>query len=344
MSTAPCRAARLDEIGWDRDLSLDFGPDEPASPIGEEVLVRVEACGVCFRDLIDREGRIPFIRTPIVPGHEVCGRVAAVGPEVRDWKVGDRVGTMHRDACGLCPACRTGNTSLCVAAAHVLGLMADGGYARFVTMPESGLFALPDGMSAAEAAVMHCTFGTAWRSMVTVGGLSKGERVLVTGANGGVGSAAVQIAARFASEVVAVVRSAEHVAFVESLGATRVVVSADGQFHKAGLPPIDLAIENVGSACFNASLRSLTVGGRLAIVGNVDAARVELNLGLLVVKGLKVLGAGGATRGDMAALFAEHARQPFRVAIDRAWPLERADEAQRTVKLGGLHGRIVLIP
>lgn len=339
-----CQAARLDEIGWDRDLTLDFGPDDPPAPIGEEVLVRVEACGVCFRDLIDREGRIPFIRTPIVPGHEVCGRVVAVGPDVHDWKAGDRVGTMHRDACGMCTACRAGHTSLCVAAAHVLGLMADGGYARFVTMPESGLFALPDGLQAAQAAVLHCTFGTAWRSMVTVGGLRAGENVLVTGANGGVGSAAVQIAARFAKEVVAVVRDAAHVPFVESLGATRVIVSADGQFHKAGLPPIDLAIENVGSATFNASLRSLTVGGRLAIVGNVDATRVELNLGLLVVKGLKILGAGGATRSDMAAMLTEHARVPFTIAIDRAWPLTRADEAQRAVRLGGLHGRIVLLP
>jgi len=345
MSTHRCQRVRIVETGWDTDLAVEMGPDEPPVPEGDEVVVAIEACGVCFRDLIDREGRIPFIQTPVVPGHEGVGHVIAVGPDVRDFAVGDRVASMHRNACGQCRACRSGNTSLCESAAFVLGLMADGAYARFLRVPESGLFRVPVELPAPEAAVLHCTFGTAWRSMVTVGGLTEGERVVVTGANGGVGSAAVQIAARFASEVVAVVRSEGHEDFLRQLGATRVLVSPDLAFHREpGMGGFDLVIDNVGSPTFNASLRSLGVGGRLCAVGNVVPDRTDLNVGLVIVMGLKILGAGGATRSDMEALLAEHARRPFEVAIDRTLPLSRADAAQRLVKAGGLEGRVVVVP
>jgi D-arabinose 1-dehydrogenase-like Zn-dependent alcohol dehydrogenase len=107
---------------------------------------------------------------------------------------------------------------------------------------------------------------------------------------------------------------------------------------------VDLVLENVGSPTFNAGLRSLKVGGRLALVGNVVEARVELNLGYIVVNAIRILGPGGATRDDMTAIFAEHARRAFHVPIDRTLPLERADEAQRTVLRGGLRGRVVLLP
>ncbi|MFO0692770.1 MAG: alcohol dehydrogenase catalytic domain-containing protein [Polyangiales bacterium] len=341
--TDPVQRVRIVETGWERDLEVERGPEQLPELEGDEVLVKVEACGVCYRDLIDRAGRIPFIQVPIVPGHEAAGRVVALGPEAKQWKVGDRVGSMHRNACGECEPCRAGHTSLCNTAAYVLGLLVDGGYARHLKMPESGFFPIPESLSGPEASVMHCTFGTAWRALVTVGGLKKGERVIVTGANGGVGAAGVQIAARFSDDVTAVVRDEKHEAFVRELGAHRVVVDTDGTFHKKA-KGADLVLENVGAPTFNASLRSLKVGGRISVVGNVVEQRVELNLGYIVVNALKVLGPGGATRDDMAAVFQEHARKPFRVAIDRTMDLERADEAQRMVLRGGLHGRVVLIP
>jgi len=335
---------RLTTVGWSDDLALEQTDEAPA-PSGDQVLVEVEACGVCYRDCIDRAGRFPFIRTPVTPGHEAVGRVAAVGPDVSEWQVGDRVGTMHRDHCGACAACASGKSSLCEAAYWVFGIMADGGYAQRLLAPERAFFAVPDSIDAAHAAVMHCTFGTAWRNLVTVGGLRSGERLLVTGANGGVGCAAVQIGHRFDCEVIAVVRDEAHVELLTGLGATHVVVDSGESFHK-GLPGgrVDIAIENVGQPTFNASLRSLRLGGRLAIVGNVVEERAALNLGYIVVNGLQLFGAGGATRSDMAALFDLHAERPFEFAIQERLPLARADEAQRRVKRGGLQGRLVLIP
>src|ERR1700761_3164119 len=147
------RRARLSHRGWDHDLTFEPAAPEPAPPTGRLVLVAVEACGVCQRDVIDRAGRFAFMQLPITPGHEAAGRVIAVGDEVTRWKVGDRVGTLHRDGCGECDACKRGETSLCPSAAFVLGILADGGYASELLVPELGLYALPDGLDAAQAAV-----------------------------------------------------------------------------------------------------------------------------------------------------------------------------------------------
>jgi D-arabinose 1-dehydrogenase-like Zn-dependent alcohol dehydrogenase len=335
----------LVQVGWDADLVHEICDDPLPSLAGAEVLVEVEACGVCHRDLIDRAGRWPFLRVPITPGHEAAGRVLSVGPEGGEFRTGDRVGTMHRDACGECAACRKGQTSICEGAAWVFGIMADGGYARHVIAPASALYPLPAAMPASDAAVMHCTFGTAYRDLATLGKLVSGERVLVTGANGGVGMAAVQIAARLGAEVVAVVRSAEHAALLSRLGAHHVIVDPGTTFHEnRAAGGIDLVLEAVGHSTFASSLRTLRLGGRMVVVGNIVPERVALNLGALITRGLSLIGGSGATRADMTELLALHAAKPFTVAIDRVLPLSQADAAQRFVRAGGLKGRIVLVP
>jgi D-arabinose 1-dehydrogenase-like Zn-dependent alcohol dehydrogenase len=337
--------ARLLEAGWNRALAHEVSEEPIPGPTGKQVVVEVGACGVCHRDLLDREGRFPFLRLPITPGHEAAGRVVAVGPEATTFRVGDRVASMHRDACSACPSCRRGDTTICEGAAEVLGILADGGYARHLVVQESALYAVPDGLSDVEAAVMHCTFGTAYRDLKALGALSAGERVLVTGANGGVGVAAVQVAARLGAEVVAVVRDERHRAFLEALGAHRVVVDPGDGFHKhPAVGRVELALDTVGAPTFNASLRSLRIGGRLVVVGNVTADKVQLNVGYVITYGLTVRGGSGATRRDMAEVFALHEARPFRVTIAEKLPLSRADEAQRRVRAGGLEGRLVLVP
>ncbi len=337
------RRISLRKTGWDEPLALEE-VGEPPAPKGHEVLVEVEACGVCHRDLLDREGRFPFLRPGVTPGHEVCGRVVATGERVIDWKVGDRVGTMHRDSCGACAACKDGQTSLCESAAFVLGILADGGYASHLLVPERGLYRLPEGLSGATAAVLHCTFGTAYRDLVVLGGMQRGERVLVTGANGGVGLAAVQIAARLGATVVAAVRAPAHEPALRALGAAEVLVCAGDAIHKQPRTGrIDLALDTVGEPTFPAALRTLRVGGRIVVVGNVTPAKVALNLGYVITFGLTIRGGSGATRDDMAALLALHAERPFDVQV-QSWPLADADRAQRALRAGGLYGRLALDP
>ncbi|MBQ73180.1 MAG: hypothetical protein CMJ67_09790 [Planctomycetaceae bacterium] len=329
------------EPGWDADLEAVSSGGGIPTPGPGQVTVALEASGVCHRDLIDRAGRIPFLMTPIVPGHEGVGRVVAVGEGAAEWTVGDRVATLHRDACGSCQSCQAGETSLCQSGAFVLGLIADGTYARHIVTTCNALYTADAAMESGMAATLHCTFGTAWRSLITVGGLNHGERVLITGANGGVGMAAVQIAARRAREVVAVVRREGHEESLKALGATQVLVSPDNRFHYS-VAPVDLALDCVGTPTFNAALRSLRVGGRVVVVGNVTDERSSVNLGLLITMGKSVLGPGGANRADMAACLAEHRREPFTSVVTSSLPLDQADAAQRRLLAGGHHGRMVL--
>jgi acryloyl-coenzyme A reductase len=335
--------ARLVRVGWDAPLQYERVAASLSALAPEHVRVEVEACGICHRDLLDREGRFPFIQLPVTPGHEAVGRVVEVGARVSEFVPGQRVATMHRDACGLCSACSSGETSLCASAAWVFGILADGGYASELVAPASALYPTSEELEPAPAAVLHCTFGTAYRDLVTLGHLRPGERTLVTGANGGVGSAAVQIAVRLGAHVLAIVRHERHAKFVRSLGAHEVIVNDSATFHER-FDPVDLALDTVGAPAFLPALRSLRVGGRLVVVGNVLAQKVALNLGFVITRGLTVIGGSGATRNEMTAVLAMHTATPFDFPIADVLSLSRADEAQRRVKAGGLHGRLVLVP
>jgi acryloyl-coenzyme A reductase len=334
------RRALLTASGWDQDLTYEPAAADPPAPTGPMVLVEVEACGVCHRDLIDRSGRFAFLQLPITPGHEAVGRVIAIGPQVTRWKVGDRVGTLHRDGCGECAACAAGETSICERASWVFGILTDGGYASSLLAPESALYALPDDLPAAEAAVYQCTFGTAFRGL---GAITPGQRVLVTGANGGVGSAGVQVGKALGAEVIAVVRDERHREVVASWGADQVIVDGGADFHKQ-VRGVDVALDCVGQPTFNATLRSLRIGGRVTVVGNVVAERAALNLGYLIVNALRVTGSSGATARDMAELLELRRRHPLRLPIAEELPLAQADAAQRRLRAGGIRGRLVLRP
>jgi acryloyl-coenzyme A reductase len=337
--------ARLNTTGWDADLQIENSDGQPAELINDQVRIEVEACGVCYRDCIDRDGRFKFIQLPITPGHEAVGRVVAVGPAVTDWMLGDRVGTMHRDFCGTCAACVEDSASLCQNAAAALGLVIDGGYASHLVAPQRALFRMPDDIPASAAAVLHCTFGTAYRGLKKSGRVHGGSHVLVTGANGGVGTAAIQTARRMGATVTAVVRNAAHGPLAIKLGANEVVVDGGDGFHKRlKNGPADVVMDCVGSPTFNAALRSLRAGGCLVEVGNVVPEPASLNLGYLVTRGISVVGSSGAARPDLAAVLALHAQEPFTVQIHLEMPLAEADRAQRLVRQGGLSGRIVLVP
>jgi D-arabinose 1-dehydrogenase-like Zn-dependent alcohol dehydrogenase len=337
---------RMTATGFDTPLVVEDAPWPATGPVPsspEHVVVAVEACGVCHRDLIDRSGRFPYLSLPVTPGHEAAGRVVAVGEDVKDFAVGDRVATLHRNACGACEVCLRGDTCYCSTAAWVFGLIADGGYADHVEGPESAFYRVPDTLDAGSAATLHCTFGTSWRSLVTVGQVQAGESVLVTGANGGVGLAGVQIAARAGARVTAVVRRPGFEDALERAGAARVVVDPDAKFHRT-LHGFDLAYECVGAATFAASLRCVKQGGRLVVVGNIEDARVPLNLGQLIVFGQRIIGPGGATRRDMEALLAAHAERPFDFPETLTLPLAEAEAAHTRLRQGGLVGRMVLKP
>jgi D-arabinose 1-dehydrogenase-like Zn-dependent alcohol dehydrogenase len=305
-------------------------------------VVEVDACGVCHRDLIDRGGGVPFMTLPITLGHEATGRVISIGPDVTRWQVGDRVATLHRDSCGTCDFCRKGEETLCQNGFHALGIVADGGYATHLVLPERALYAMPDRVPVAEAAILNCTYGTAFRGLRS-GGCAPGRTVVIAGASGGVGSAAIEVAARMGARVVAVIRDESRVEYVTALGASSVVVDDGSGFHKVpDTANADLALDCVGQPTLNSSLRCLRLGGTAVVIGNiVPEKRLELNLGFVIVKALRMIGSSGANPRDMADLLTLRAEHPFAMAV-RELPLEDAEAAHRQLREGGVSGRLVL--
>lgn len=216
------RLARL--IGRARALELmliaeDYDLVERAlRPPGRgEVLVRVEACGVRHSDAITVEGGMPGIEHPRVPGHEIAGRIEAIGEDTVPWKVGQRVGVgWFGGHCGYCDPCRRGDLISCVDSL-VPGIAYDGGYADHVIVPKSAPAAIPDVLSTVDAAPLLCAGITTFNALRESGARS-GDLVAVLGV-GGLGHLGVQFARRMGFETVAIARGTSKREHAESLGA-----------------------------------------------------------------------------------------------------------------------------
>src|SRR5439155_24242098 len=141
------------------NLKPEVVPDP--TPDRGEVLLRVEACGVCFHDVINRRGNLPRTRVPAILGHEAAGEVVALGEGVDGWAVGDRAATLQRLSCGACPSCASGRTSLCKRDNRFFGEELPGGYAGLMVAPVGGIGRVPAGMAWTVAATVCCTAGTA---------------------------------------------------------------------------------------------------------------------------------------------------------------------------------------
>jgi propanol-preferring alcohol dehydrogenase len=149
-------------------------------PAGEEILVRVSACGVCHTELDEIEGRTPPPHLPVVLGHEVVGRVEATGNRANAFRIGDRVGIgWIYSACGTCTFCLAGNENLCQAF-RATGRDVNGGYAQYMTVPERFAYRIPDGFSDAEAAPLLCAGAVGYRSL-RLTGLKDGQNIGLTG-------------------------------------------------------------------------------------------------------------------------------------------------------------------
>jgi D-arabinose 1-dehydrogenase-like Zn-dependent alcohol dehydrogenase len=330
-----------------REAGAPLELSDLATPVAGpgQVVVRVAACGVCYRDLLDREGKYPFMKRPVVTGHEVSGVVASDGEK---FKKGDRVVTTHRPSCGSCPACARGEETHCLQSPISYGLTADGGYAEEALLWEASLVAVPEALSLEAASFLHCTAAVALRALRHHARIEKGNTVLITGASGGVGVHAMQVAKILGARVVAVTSNPNKVELIKKYGADEVVVSS-GDFHKQiGATVIgatvDVALDLVGAPTFNSSLRSLGFGGRLVVIGNVTASRVELNPGYCIVRELSIHGSASATRAELAEVLDWAADGRLTPVISERFPLEGANAAQQRLYEKGVVGRQIIVP
>jgi len=342
------RAVVLRETGSADKLQPDVVPD-PA-PAADEVVVRVRASSVCGRDVIDRRGGFPFMKLPTILGHEFAGEITALGDKAQDagFRVGDRVANLHRPTCGECARCAAGEELLCERAYQSFGHTIDGAYAELVVTHPRALVKIPDGLPFDAASTLMCTAGVALQALEKRAHLGEGETVLITGASGGVGTAAIQIARHLGARVVAVTSSPAKAKALADLGAHEVVVSPDGKFtdevksRAGGL--LDVALELTGSATFAAALKTLRRGGRMAVVGNIDTGKVSLSLGALILYGHTIVGSASCTRADLERVLDLAAQGALRAVIDRKLPLDQAREAHALLESRSVFGRIILEP
>jgi D-arabinose 1-dehydrogenase-like Zn-dependent alcohol dehydrogenase len=286
---------------------------------------------------------------PVILGHEFAGEVVSVTAGVTSLAPGDRVANLLRLGCGVCRACLRGETPICEKAWQSFGQTRPGGYAELVAAPADALVKIPAQVSDVQAASVACTFGVALRALRSVGRVTLGDQVLVTGASGGVGMAAIQIAKRLGARVIAATGSEAKREALANAGADDVVVDADGsalhgKVRAHAALGVDVALELTGSPTFTASMRSLKNGGKLVLVGNILADSIKFNPGAVILYGYQILGSAGCTRTDLEDAFAMIAQKKLEVAIDRVLPLSSVAEAHRVLADRGVVGRIVLTP
>lgn len=318
-------------------------------PSAGEVLLRVRACGVCFHDVINRRGDLPRTRVPAILGHEAAGEVIAVGPDVAGWAVGDRAATLQRLSCGQCAHCRDDRPSLCKRDTRFFGEEIPGGYAEYMTAPVRGLGRVPSNVDWPVAATTCCTTGTAVHCVRTRGRVRADETVLITGASGGVGMQAVQLARHDGARVIAVTSSESKAAALCAAGAHDVVVSPKLDFASdvrrlTGGEGADVALEIVGSVTFHQSLKALAPAGRLVVIGNLETSSVDLNPGLVIVKELEIIGAYATTRAELdeaLGLVESGAVKPW---VADVLALGDAAHAHAQLEARGVAGRLVLSP
>ncbi|MHA1113561.1 MAG: zinc-binding dehydrogenase, partial [Alphaproteobacteria bacterium] len=304
---------------------------------------------VCYHDVIARNGHFPRTKTPGVIGHEVAGEIAEIGAAVTEFKVGDRVLVPMSPACGKCRLCRKGRPNLCQSGGGLFGEEVPGGYAEYMPAPESCLVRLPDAVSMAEASIVPCAIGTAYHALFKVGGLRPAETVLITGATGGVGIHAVQIAHMAGARVLAVTSSAAKADFLRQQGADEVLVSPELNFNEeardlTGGHGVDVVVNIVGQIAWNAALKSLDYGGRHIFVGNLNAQPVQLRPAHAILKELSLLGTDAVTLGEIEEILRLIDAGKLKPVVDGTMPLEQAAEAHRMLEDRQVLGRLVLTP
>jgi alcohol dehydrogenase len=301
------KAAAYEQFGG--DISIRELPDP--RPHADGVVMRVEASGVCRSDWIGWMGHDPDIATfPHVPGHEFAGTIEEVGAAVSRWKPGDLVTVPFCVGCGTCPPCRDDLGNICDNHFQP-GFTAWGSFAELVAIRYADLnvVLLPDSIDSITAASLGCRFATSWRAVTTLGRVAPGEWVTVIGC-GGVGLAAVMIAAAHGARVIAVDIDRAKLELARNLGAEEIIESGDGRVVVSAVREITsggahLSIDALGSpqTC-KTSILGLRKRGRHVQVGLiVDANTPAVPMHVVIARELEILGSHGMQASRYGEMF-----------------------------------------
>ncbi len=318
----------------------------PQIPAGH-ILIAVRAAAMNHLDLWARRG-LPGLELdlPHIGGSDIAGTVAELGEGVEDLETGTRVLVNPSLWCGRCEWCLKGEESLCVSY-RIIGEHLAGGFAEFVSVPTRNVLVIPDDLSFEEAAAVPLVYQTAWRGLRVRGELAPAETVLVTGASGGVSTAAIQIAVHTGARVFAVTSGAENVKRVADLGADLVIDREEADFSKeiwkaSDKRGVDLAFDSVGESIWPALVRTLARDGRLVTYGATTGPEGAVNIRLAFWKQLRIIGTTMASRSEFETVMSLVFARKLNPVIDVVWPLEQARQAHERLEAGETFGKIVL--
>ncbi|WP_127844819.1 alcohol dehydrogenase [Psychroflexus aestuariivivens] len=267
------KAAQIQEAEGDFKI-VDL---EKPSPKPNEVLIKVEACGICHSDAFVKDGTFPGLEYPRVPGHEVVGRVEALGSDVNNWKIDQRVGVgWHGGHCFECEPCRRGDFISCENA-KISGISYDGGYAEYMCAPKEAIVAVPDDLNSADAAPLLCAGITVFNALRN-SGIQAGDTVAIQGI-GGLGHLAIQYANKMGMRTIALSTSDDKQELAKDLGAHHFINAksedAAESLQKLGGARLILATAPNAKA-MTSVIGGLGIDGKLLIVGATGDA-VEVN-------------------------------------------------------------------
>jgi D-arabinose 1-dehydrogenase-like Zn-dependent alcohol dehydrogenase len=334
---AKMKAVQVPKAGAD----FEIVEREIPQPGAGQVRIRVQACGICHSDVITKEGLLPGIAYPRVPGHEVAGVIDELGAGVKEWRKGQRVGVgWHGGQDGTCLACRRGDFVNC-ANAQVCGISYDGGYQEYMVAPVEALAQMPESLDAAEAAPLMCAGVTTFNSL-RHGGALPSDLVAIQGI-GGLGHLGIQFAKKFGYRVAAVGRGSANAALAKRLGADVYIDSAAtdpaAELQKLGGARVILATAPSGKA-MSALVGGLGVNGTMVVVGaSMDPIEVAPNQLLFGKKGIKGWAGGIPTDSQDTLVFAE--MMGVRPMIEK-FPLAKAAEGYARMMSGKAEFRVVL--
>src|SRR6185295_9282823 len=297
-----------------------------SEPGTDQVRLRVEACGICHTDAATVTASYPGLALPRVPGHEVVGRIEAVGSGVAKWKIGQRVGVgFFGGEDGVCEPCRRGDIVNCQNPV-IPGITADGGYAEVMIAEARGIASIPDELESAEAAPLLCAGITTYNALRNAG-LRGGDLVAVQGI-GGLGHLGVQFARHLGFRTVAIGRGSDKGKFAKDLGA-HVYIDAAAEDAAAALQRMGgaravLATGTSGEA-MGPLVSGLAVRGKFILVG-VPSDRIQLSASPLVFGGRSIYGALTGTPIDNEDTLAFSVLEGIRPMIE-TFPLEQAADA-----------------
>lgn len=307
----------------------------PGAPGRGEILIQVSHCGVCHTDLHTVEGELPLKRLPVIPGHQVVGRVLELGPGTHRFQPGDRVGLAWLfKACGKCRFCRRGRENLCEAA-EFTGLHRDGGYAEVVVAAEDFVYPLPPELPGEHVAPLLCAGIIGYRAL-RLSDIQPGGRLGLYGF-GASAHLAIQVARYWGCEVYVFTRSPGHQELARQLGAVWVGQAQD-------TPPVKLDAAVIFAPAGNLvpeALRVLDRGGTLALAGIHMSPVPSLDYQKHLYFERTVRSVTASTREDGRELLALAARIPLTTQV-QVFPLAEANRALQLLKQGQINGAAVL--